>query len=93
MSTNKRIRYAKSENGTLKSRRNYSLPDNRQVSVVIDPIALSYSIVDAADLSQVVLSRSGETRNLAVLKIKSKSGLEELGVVFSDDVRVRKAKV
>lgn len=88
-----RIRYGKQDNGTLKSRRNFSLPDGRQVYVILSPATMAYEALDAASL-QSVLQRSGETRNLAVLKIKAKEGLESLGVVFTDEARKpRKAKV
>lgn len=90
--SNVRVRYGKQEDGTLKSRRNFSLPDGRQVSVTLNPAVMGYDIVDATSL-QSVLSDSGKTKNLSVLKIKSKEGLESLGVTFAAEDRAeRKVK-
>lgn len=93
MSTNKRIRYAKQEDGILKSRRVYTLADGNQVAVILNPISMSIGLTNAVESGPQYPSKEGNTVNLAVLKIKAKEHLESLGVVFSDDVRVRKVKV
>lgn len=83
-----RIRYLRVDgNGVLKSRRAFSLADGRQVFVELDTTAKKFTIKDGS--SGEVVSSGGNTKNLSVLKIQAKKGLEELGVQFAEEKRNR----
>lgn len=84
---NQRIRYAKTQTGTLISRRNFTTGAGNVVMVELDLTAKKYTIRDA--VTNGVLSTGGNTRNVSVLKIQAKKGLMDLGVEFAEETRDR----
>lgn len=85
--TNKRIRYAKTKQGILTSRRNFTTASGSEVIVELDLNNKKYRILDASSLTEV--TSGGNTRNTSVLKIQAKKGLMTLGVAFADETRER----
>ena len=84
---NKRIRYSKVKTGVLLSRRNFTTAAGQTVVVVLDLNAKRYQILDAASNAEV--TSGGNTKNVSVLKIQAKKGLQGLGVTFAEEVRNR----
>ncbi len=89
--SNTRIRYKANDDGTvLTSRRLFTIGDGRQVKAELDLVSKKYRIIDA--VSGAVVAEGGDTINNAVLKINTKTALEQLGAVFSEEVREREAE-
>lgn len=84
---NQRIRYSQVRQGVLKSRRNFAITSGIEVVVELDLAAKKYLILDNVTGAQI--STGGNTKNLAVLKIQAKKGLEALGVTFANETRNR----
>lgn len=84
---NKRIRYSKTRNGVLVSRRNFTTNTQQTVVVELNTADKKFRIVDAT--TGVEVSTGGNTRNISVLKIQAKKGLMALGVEFADETRNR----
>lgn len=85
---NKRIRYSMSGPGLLRSRRHFTTSAGQEVLVELNLNTKKYRILDSSTQAEVV-PNSGNTKNLAVLKIQAKKGLEALGIVFADETRNR----
>lgn len=85
--SNVRIRYLETQPGKLLSRRIFTTGQNQEVKVELDILSKEYRILDV--ISNNEISKGGDTINLAVLKIKAKKALEDLGVIFSEEVRNR----
>ena len=83
-----RIRYQKTRNGVLTSRRNFTINTGQEVKVELDLNSKKYRILDSVTGEEVVPA-SGNTRNNSVLKIMAKKRLAGLGVVFGDEKRER----
>lgn len=84
---NTRIRYLKTAQGVLQSRRYFMTGANQEVYVQLDLNAKTYRILESA--SGVEVASGSGTINISVLKIKAKRMLLELGVNFSDEKRNR----
>jgi Ethanolamine utilization protein EutJ (predicted chaperonin) len=84
---NVRIRYMDTNNGVLKSVRNFTTNTGQEVNVQLDTAAMQCSVLDA--VSGVVVATASGTTNLAVLKIKAKTALASLGVSFENEIRNR----
>ncbi len=82
-----RIRYANVGPSVLKSRRNFTTADGREVQVELNLEDKKYRVLDSVSGEEV--SSGGNTRNKSVLKIQAKRGLTELGVVFDEETRKR----
>lgn len=85
---NQRIRY-QSVQGTsvLKSRRVFKTADGKDVSIELDTASLKFTVRDSITGEPVL--NGGNTRNLSVLKIQAKNGLQSLGVQFAAEARNR----
>ncbi len=83
-----RIRYIKYENdpNMLKSMRNYRTKMG-DAFVLLHTVSMQMNVVHAEN--GTVLASGGDTKNLAVLKIKAKKALASLGVEFSKEERVK----
>jgi hypothetical protein len=82
-----RIRYQKMKNGMLQSRRMFITGSGQEVMAELDLANKRYRIVDSVSGAEV--ASGGNTRNLSVLKIQTKRGLTNLGVVFEEEKRDR----
>ena len=88
---NTRIRYQKTAQGVLQSRRYFTTKAGQEVYVQLDLNGKKYRILDST--SNVAVSSGGNTRNISVLKIQSKKGLMALGVEFAPEQRERGGSV
>lgn len=82
-----RIRYNKLEDGTLVSRRVFTI-NGVDVFVKINPTTMTYIIYEATN-SDNILKAGGSTKSLTVLKTQAKDGLRELGYEFTGETRER----
>lgn len=87
MNLNKRIRYVETVPGVLTSRRHFTTSSGQEVNVVLSVDSKTYRVIDSA--TGIEVASGGGTKNLSILKIKAKKNLEELGVVFDDEKRIR----
>jgi len=85
--TNQRIRYQKTAQGVLQSRRYFLTKAGQEVYVQLDLNGKKYRILDSS--SGVEVTSGGNTRNISVLKIQAKKGLTGLGVEFMEEKRDR----
>jgi hypothetical protein len=83
-----RIRYQRTQPGVLVSRRNFMTADGQEVKVELNTNEKKYRILNSVTGDEVV-SATGNTRNTSVLKIQAKRGLSDLGVIFTEEKRVR----
>ncbi len=83
-----RIRYKKTSQGVLTSRRHFTTAAGVEVLVELDLTSKKYRILDSVSNAEVV-PPTGNTKNTSVLKIQAKRGLEALGVTFTEEVRTR----
>lgn len=91
MKMSQRIRYIKVDDGTLQSRRNFTITNGTEVVVELNPSTMKYRIVTSATREEV--ASGGDTINLSVLKIEAKQKLADLGVEFEQENRVRETTV
>lgn len=84
---NTRIRYQKTAQGVLQSRRYFMTKSGQEVYVQLDLNAKKYRILDS--ISGTEVASGGNTKNVSVLKIQSKKGLMGLGVEFALESRDR----
>ena len=85
-----RIRYQKTRNGILTSRRNFTITSGQEVRVELDLNSKKYRILDSVTGEEIVPA-SGNTKNISVLKIQSKRALSALGVQFVEEKRDRES--
>lgn len=85
--TNTRIRYLEVKPGVLQSRRRFVTGVGQEVLVELDLNQKKYRILDSVSGAEV--ATGGNTKNRSVLKIQSKRGLTELGVIFAEEKRDR----
>lgn len=69
----------------IKSMRNYRVRNGRDAYVILHTVSMQYNVVDAEN--GTVFASGGDTKNLAVLKIKAKKALADLGASFSKETR------
>jgi hypothetical protein len=84
---NTRIRYQTIKPGVLQSRRRFTMSTGQEVLVELDLIQKKFRILDS--ITGVEFASGGNTRNVSVLKIQAKRGLNELGIQFTDETRTR----
>jgi hypothetical protein len=84
---NVRIRYGKVSETLLASRRVFTTASGNQVKAELDTANKRYVIRDA--VSGLEIASGGDTINIAVLKIKCKQALADMGVEFADENRQR----